>query len=468
MERHRSVAGVLLSLALLAGCGPTILAGTPPPESGSPEPDIRPQSCVYQWCSGSIGGSEYLVQMPVQWNGTLVLFTQGFYRVYAKPASGRPVPVLSAPLSSVAAALRDQGFAVAGGTYAWGGWSPDRSVTAMEATYQYVESHVARPARVYAWGVSMGGLAAEMLAERHPDWVTASAAVCGVLGGTIRFFDLDLDAAYAVRQLLLPSLQLTGFRSYADAARATAPVAAVLHAAATGPPDRRAMLLLVAALIDAPTVTDRADGATAQSRLLAVAQGVGTALAYSGVPRWELGARFGGEIASNVGVDYAARLDARERREIEALAPGVLPRALRALGAGSRVRANPVARATAARDLGLTGAISVPTLTLHTADDPVVAVQHEAAFGAEVTAADRGDLLVQLVTRPPAVWTTPRAPYGAGHCRFSHEDYLGLITLLDGWVRSGVRPGSAAIGAAIGPASGLALDFRIPPWPADG
>ncbi len=463
----RRVAAVLLACALLAGCGTAVrFPGVPPIPAAAPTaaPPV-PRGCVFESCHGLAGDSAYLVDVPARWNGTLLLYLPGFVGVYPSHA-GRRTPLSPPSRPPIDQALLDHGFAVASATYAWGGWSVRQGVAAAEAAYALFRDRVGTPQRVYVWGRSMGGLVGALLAERHPDWISGTATTCGVLGGTTGFFDLALDVAYGVGTLLSPRLQITGYRTHAQAARANATASQAVHRAAHGDRRSRALVLLIADLVHAAPA-DRVDTPAAlQARLDAATQLIGSALVFSTYARWDLARSYGGEFSTNTGVDYAGRIDSAERAALERVEPGVVEQGLRALAAGHRVAADPAARARVTRQLDPTGAISRPMVTLHTAEDPVATVEHESAYAALVAGQGRSADLLQLVTVPPPDWVGSQPPpYGVGHCRFSGTDLVGLITVLDGWATSGQRPAAATVGEAFGPASGLDLGYAPPPWP---
>jgi hypothetical protein len=74
--------------------------------------------------------------------------------------------------------------------------------------------------------------------------------------------------------------------------------------------------------------------------------------------------------------------------------------------------------------------------------------------------------LVQLFTVPPADYPEdPGAPYGAGHCNFTPESRLGMVTLLDGWVRDGIYPSANRVQAVFGSASGFDALYTPGAWP---
>jgi hypothetical protein len=116
-----------------------------------------------------------------------------------------------------------------------------------------------------------------------------------------------------------------------------------------------------------------------------------------------------------------------------------------------------------------TGVLEDPTITLHTSADPLVLVQNQSVFRDRVySAKGRTGDLVQLYTLPPASYSTEAgAPYGAGHCNFTTDERLAVVTILDDWVRKGQVPGAAAIRAAFGTDEGLNLNFFPDPWPAE-
>jgi hypothetical protein len=74
-----------------------------------------------------------------------------------------------------------------------------------------------------------------------------------------------------------------------------------------------------------------------------------------------------------------------------------------------------------------------------------------------------------VFTVPPATFPPdPGAPYGAGHCEFTPDTRLGLIELLDAWVRGGQPPTDAAVAEAFGEDSGFDPAFEPGPWPEQG
>jgi pimeloyl-ACP methyl ester carboxylesterase len=468
LRRRVAVAAGLVGV-LSAGCSSGGAAGDRSAEVRSTADHVAFTGCDKVACTGTLDGAAYQIQLPQDWNGTLLLYSHGYRQ--AKPAPPDFAAVSTSPQDAAtpetAAQLLSQGYALAGSAYASNGWAVADGIRAGEQLREFFVQKVGTPNRTYVWGDSLGGLITEMLAEKHPDWVDGSAPMCGVLGGSNLNLDLALDVTYAIKTLIYPPLKLTGYASYDEAvAQFQAAYQAILAATKSlqvGVPK----LLLIAALTDAPTQTMRFDGSTPESQVGAVVEALVTAMGYGTFGRWEIEQRVGGNPSGNVGAQYGQRVTASERALIETLAPNSVDRNLSTLDRGSRVAADPAARAAFDRLGNPTGDITVPTITMHTKADPLVLVQNETVFRQRVQAAkDRTGDLVQLYTVAPASYQG-QAPYGAGHCNFTTAERVGMIALLDGWVRKGTYPATGAISTAFNGDPGVNPTYTPGPWPAN-
>lgn len=468
MRRTRGGRAAVAASALLPLLVTACTAGTGDAASSSSATTVAAKSCSEVACEGVLDGARYRILLPQHWNGTLLLYSHGYrFAEPAPPDFATPsTDAVPAPGEDVAAALLDDGYALAGSSSSRNGWAVPEGVSAARQLYTYFAGTVGRPRRVYLWGDSLGGLVTQTLAEQGLPWVTGAAPLCGVLGGTNENLDLALDVAYAVRTLLQPRLRLTGYTSH-EAAVAQWKLAqqAVVSAATLGG-GQAARLAMVAALVDAPDQTARFDGSTPDSRLAAAAEAVITGLGYGTYGRFEIEQRVGGNPSTNAGTDYGRRVSAAERAGIDALGgAGTTDRLLRLLAAGSRVAASPAAR-SAARDLGEpSGALRVPTITLHTTDDPLVLVQNESLFADRVAEAGRADDLLQLYVSAPSTYVAP-APYGAGHCNFTGDQRVAVVDLLDRWVRDGQRPTPAVLADVLYAVRGITSDVTPSAWPS--
>jgi hypothetical protein len=473
--RRLAIALASASTLLLVGCA-----------SAAAIPEARDQStavpftgCDAVACTGEINGAAYEIVMPETWNGTLLLYSRG-YRP-AEPFPPNFSPIVTTPVAvpgwdsgdkGLGEALLERGYALAGSAYSSNGWAVEEGVQAAQEIYDFFSQQIAQPKRVYVWGDSMGGLITQTVAE-SADWVDGAAPLCGVMAGLEPNIDISLDIAYGVQQLLYPEMQLVDYASYEEALAAWEGAASrLIQSARDQDTDAIARILTVAAVVDAPSQTFTYDGSSIVSIVSGTIEALLTGLAYGTVGRQEIDTRYGGNVVGNVDTNYASRLDDAERETIDAVGgDGAADRFVGIMDRGPRVEANAAAEAAAIERGGNpSGAVRVPTITLHTKADPLVIVQNQSFFrdryNQQVADGNVSGGLLQLYTVPPPEYSQETgAPYGAGHCNFTPESRLAVIELLDGWVRDGVYPGPAAIEAAMGPLSGYSANYEPGPWP---
>ena len=452
------VAAVAAAGLVLTACssGGTASTGVQDPKNVTLNKD-----CGSAACAGTRADAKYQIKLPADkksWNGTLVIWSHGYRN--AVPIPNNPVDpsageaavdtsAEAAPSDSVASALTGAGYALAGSSFKTNGWDVLDGIAADNDLYKYFSSTFGTPKRVYIWGASLGGLITETLAETHPSWVSGVAPLCGVLGGTNLNLDLALDVAYMVKTLIYPKLTLTGFTS-ADQAVAEWKAAskAVFAKAKSGTPEAIADLFAIAAVSGAPAKTMNYDGSTATSTGSAYVEGIVTALGYGTWGRYDLEQRAGGDPSTNTGVNYTSRISPAAAATINSIAPGQLPKLEAKLAAGARVSADSAARTKAGTFGDPTGDITVPTVTMHTIDDPLVISANETVFAGRVDSHNDTTMVKQIFTAPPAKYKL--APYGAGHCNFTKDEAVGVITVLDKWVRGAEYPSPGIVASAFG------------------
>jgi len=442
-------ASILLLVALLAaalvGLAPTARADGPTTLTGT-LPD----------------GATWQARVPPDWNGTLLLYSHG----YRTPGSQNPASDASDPVT--AGWLLGHGYALAGSSYAGTGWAVKEALTDQLATLDVVADRIGRPRRTIAWGDSLGGMITAGLVQVAPSRLDGALPMCGVLGGAVGLWNQALDSAFAFRTLLAPDSALRLVHIANPVANLT--LAQQTLAAAQATPQGRARIALVAALSDLPGWFDPTqpepapdDYATREAAQFTTAQQVD--LAFGFAFRAELEARAGGNPSWNTGVDYRRQLDRSvDRDEVAALyqAAGLsLDADLAALNQAPRIEADPDAVRYAARWITYDGGLGgVPVLTLHTAGDVLVVVQHEWAYARTVAGAgDRSLLRRAFVHR-------------ANHCTFTPAERIaGLQALLhrvetgswdDGTLPERLNAGAADLGPGL---NVLLLGSGVPPIP---
>jgi hypothetical protein len=389
-------------------------------------------------------GATYEIQCPAgPWNGTLFLYSHG----YVVPGSPNPAQDVGDPVTG--AWLLGHGYALAGSSYATTGWAIQSALRDQIATLDTFGASYGRPGRTIAWGHSLGGIITGGLIQDYPGRFSAALPMCGVLAGGVATWNTALDAEFAFRQLIDPSVQVVNITS--PAANLAGAEAAAAQAQQT--PQGRARLALVAALGDTPgwfTPLSPEPAATDYAAQEASQFQWESQVTFPFVFdfRANLEADAGGNPSWNIGVDYFRDLaKSADYQEVVGLyqAAGLsLPGDLQALQRAPRIVPDPEAVAYLARNIAFNGRIAVPVLTMHTTGDGLVVPENEQAYRAAVDRAGRGGLLRQVFV------------HRAGHCAFTPAETITAVQTLLSRVATGSWDVPApdamnAAAAALGP-----------------
>jgi hypothetical protein len=397
-------------------------------------------------------GATYLIQVPAAWNGTLVLYSHG----YVTPGSPNPAIDVGDPLTGQW--LLSNGYALAGSSYATTGWAIKQAIPDQIRTLNTFDRLVGNPHRTIAWGHSLGGMITAGLIQDDPSRFTASLPMCGVVAGGVGTWNVALDSAFAVQQLLGPGsgLQVVNITD----PTANLAVAEGLFAGAQASPQGRARLALASALGDIPGWFDPASPAPAPTDYVSQEANqflwetqVDGPFAYAF--RAELEARAGGNPSWTKGVDFASNLSrSADLAEVQALytAAGLnLSTDLAALNAAAPVTAKPGAVAYLTRNIVFNGNLAQPVLTLHTTGDGLVVNEDEGTYRSVVQDAGKSRLLRQdFVSR-------------AGHCTFTPAETIAAFQALIHRVNTGTwgdRTSPSMLNAA---AAALGPTYNIAP-----
>jgi pimeloyl-ACP methyl ester carboxylesterase len=373
-------------------------------------------------------GSTFKVEVPAEWNGTLLLYSHG----YVPPFVPNP-PAETAGNRAVADHLLAEGYALAGSSYASNGWAVESALRDQIDLLDRFEQRFGKPHRTIAWGHSMGGMITAGLVQRHPRRFGGALPFCGILGGSVGLWNQNLDLQYAIKTLLaadpdpavsVPASQLELVHITNWQANVALANAAVTAAQQT--PRGRARLALAGALFNLPDWYEegtrrpaREDYAQRQENQFRALQ---FQLAFIFGFRSDLEQRAGGNPSWNVGVDYKRMLTRSGGRDLaHALyrqAALDLRADLRLLERAPRVRSDPAAARYLIRNVVFDGRIRAPVLTVHTTADGLVVSPHEAAYRDAVRRAGRARLLEQLYVDRP------------GHCSFTEDETLTALDVL--------------------------------------
>lgn len=371
-------------------------------------------------------GAKWAATVPANWNGTLLLWSHGYAATLPKVAEDAPRQHRDALLAA--------GYALAGSTYAQGGWALEQAVPDQFATVQAFAARYGKPKRVVAWGSSMGGLVTSALAEQAPKRIDGALAMCASIGGAVGMMNMALDGAYAFRTLLAPQseIRLTGI----DDDRANAARVQAVLAEAQRTPEGRARVALAAVLAGLPgwttsgTTPPAPDDYAAQEAEMAKTFAMGVFL-----PRADQERRAGGNFSWNDGVDYRAQLARSGRGDmVRALykAAGLdLDADIARLNAGPRVKADAKAVSYMTAHYTPNARPLVPILAVQNIGDGLTSPSLQRAY---LEAAARN-----APGRAYGLWVA-----GAGHCTFGTETVLASIKALEARLDSGRWPARPA------------------------
>ncbi|MBO1009375.1 hypothetical protein IPV27_17090 [Acidovorax sp. SD340] len=409
----------LLGLACLAvaACAPMAPSSAPAASAVSAKAEAAPVAAacpkdlapIARCLSGQdSAGAYYLIAMPQQWNGHLVLHAHG------GPALGAPRMERSVEDLTRWSIMVRAGYAWAGSTFRQGGVEVRAAAEDTERLRQIFVQHVAQPQRTVlhgqSWGASVAAKGAEMFqttanGKRPYDAVLLTS---GVLAGGTRSYDFRTDLR-VVYQYLCNNHPRPTEAQYAlniglpaDAAMTQADLSARLNeclalnkpAAERTPEQQRKVQTIVDVIrIPANSIQGHMNWATFHFRDV-VQHRTGGASPFG-----------------NRGVLY------RGSPDDAALNAAVL-----------RYRADPAAVARFAQDTDLTGRIPVPVLTVKGVDDPTAFVELDAAFKATMAQGGSAARLVQTFTQHNT------------HSYLSDPTYPTLLAALLRWVDTGDKP----------------------------
>jgi pimeloyl-ACP methyl ester carboxylesterase len=411
--RRVVLAGLLAGL-LGIGCATTAAA--------SPAADTEGRRSL----TGSIDGAPYRIEVPERWNGTLVLYSHGYYPPDFPPLG---VAVTNRPpdRSETEAWLLEHGYALAASQYKEGGtgYQIESALQDQTALLDHFSEAVGHPRRTVATGQSLGATIAVLLAERHPGRFDGVATMCGGYDPQ-GLFNAVLDMNFAIKTLLAPGQDIDLVRPR-DAAASTGALAQAIQQALTTP-QGRARLALAGAFNNvvgwydahAPQPTDLTEWIRQQASWLQYAYVLGLGPGA----RVDLERKAGGNPSFNTGVDYRRQLARSARGDVVRRAYREAGLSLRddldRLADAPRISADPEAVGYMYRYGVPQGRTPVPVITMHSTGDGGAVPDQERWYASQVRRAGDPERLRQLYVER------------GNHCSFSAaEELTELRTLLE-------------------------------------
>jgi pimeloyl-ACP methyl ester carboxylesterase len=333
--------------------------------------------------TGTVRGVPFVVEVPANWNGTLLLWSHW----YDQPGSPEIPPESDPDHPELKTWLLDNGYALAGSQYPMVPFASKEIVDAQLGLLDWFAANVGRPKRTIAWGKSLGGQVTAVLAERYPNRISAALPMCGKLAGEVGADNTQLDVAFTMKTLLWPDQPVQLVHIADPTANQT--LANGLLRSALDSAEGRARLALANAVGDIPGWVDSLAPRPADPdeqvihQYLNARYQIGSSL--FGYARAQAEQLLGGNPSWNVGVDYAAQLAKSSQRdevlELYRRAGLDLNADLATLAKAPRIAPDALAAGRLARDTTLFGLVSVPTLTLHSTGDGTDIVEGAGWYG---------------------------------------------------------------------------------------
>ncbi|MFV0643948.1 MAG: alpha/beta hydrolase [Sphingomonadaceae bacterium] len=391
-----------------------------PPDEKIPVSSPMPPVVTSHYGEVLSGSIHWSVDMPAEWNGTLLVFSRGYSQKPDGPQTAPP---------AYRDQLLQQGYALAASDYGSGGWALAEAVPAQEQVIEAFAKRYGKPSRVIGWGNSMGGLVTTALAEKPRPEIDGGLAVCSSIGGSLGMMNMALDGAFAFKALVVPDKDIKLVRTGDDRANGVMVESSVQEAMQT--PEGRARVALAGVLAGIPGWTE-GDAPPAGNDIEAQVEQI--AFAFSrGVflPRADQENRAGGVFSWNENVDYTTLLARSERQDLVkslyAKAGISLVDDLSRLDKAPRIKADKQAIAYMAAHYTPNGRPQVPLLALQAVGDGMTSPSLQRAY--EEVSNDR--MMQSLYTNRAGHCTLDAAEMTAALHRLEYRISLGVWQSVD-------------------------------------
>lgn len=354
---------------------------------------------------GTLNGAEYIIRVPENWGGTLMVYAHGYTQPGSAPAAPGGI--------SMEDYLLSKGYALAGSRYQTNGWAVKEGITDTLSLTNFFKAKVGTPDQVILWGFSMGSVIAFESAEKHSATYDGVISACAVGAGTPRTWDNAFTFALAYDVAFGWPKEWGTSDNVRDDLVFNSEVFPVLLKQISD--SNNIGLFEFMRLVSGLPL----DGFYSKQNMLF------TDMFFLTQARGELESRAGGPIVENTGHVYS--LSQAEMKYLTSLGLKV-DQLLDKMNDRTDITAPKNARNYVKHYAEYTGNIKIPVLTMHTVDDGLVLVNQEYEYRATVEAAGKESLLKQVYTN------------AVGHCEFSPAQLLASILAMEYWLTSGRAP----------------------------
>ena len=379
-------------------------------------------------------GTEYAINVPADWSGTLILEAD-----------------LQSATSAKSRWLAEQGYALASrsrNVTDWdvGGGSRDL----IELRDIFIDEVGAQPELTIVSGGSLGGLVSRDAATTYGDVFDGVIPMCGGGAGLVGMWNHRLDATYALDVLVGDdAIELVNITDQAAADAALRD----LVSEAMSTPEGTARLALAGAI---GGVSGRPAGQPepAADDYVTRMQTTASSVSLMLLRRSVLEDFAGGNISWNVGVDYTQQFETSGQtemvRDLYRQAGLDLAADLATLATSERISADAVAVDWARSNGVYDGVLEMPMLSMFTAVDPRAALSELSAYEQTVAIGGSSEMLRQVVVDR------------AGHCSFTAGEFAAALDALMERIQSGSWGDLTSAASLNARAAALQAETEIP------
>lgn len=377
-------------------------------------------------------GTTFELRKPNNWNGTLI----------------SDLDFAMDPDSPTNTWFLNHGYAMAGTLRRadrMEKYDPAHEIIDLINVLDLFEAKYGKPRRTIQMGQSGGGNVTLLMAEGHSDRIDGAVALCAHT--PIWFAASALDMWFVLKTLIAPELQIV------NVSKSNPELTAAWRKALTAAqktPIGRARIALATTIgqypawaiesIPEPDPTDvKALQASMFKTLMSDGEAVAGAQQPGGSSRFMLEQAGGGQLSSNVGVDYAAFFENGEKPYKAATlklyeAAGVdIRNDLKTLHAAERIQADPAVRKWwSAQDRSVDGLPRVPVMRVHTHADKITPASQVEGYDAAVKANGYERLYRTAFVRGP------------DHCKFSVAERAAALDTMMERLDTGKWPDTSA------------------------
>jgi len=419
-------------------------------------------------CAGvTSDGAPYAMQVPANFNGTVLIYSHG-YRPNVDVPAGIPgyggYKVTNTPETAPGQGSRDltvtnyllsKGYALAGSGFARQGWNADSALATNKELISTFKSQFPTTKKVMAWGQSLGGIITQLMQEKYPDQINVAAPLC-VADNISAELKMAGDFLWGFKVLFDPSIKAgnysAGAAGYAESMQDLVKVFTVLgklqakittndwpdtasdlgKSLAADGVSARAALLMLGLMSGIPTQSAHFDGASGPkgpneltfafgvSPALAVLENGANAAALAVLATHDLELQTGGAVFDNSKTDYSTRVAGSSLAFSAALGGDAgISKLLKAIASAPRAKADPAAVAKLKTLTSHSGQVEIPTILFTGTADPVTTAGNQqsvvdkyAEYWAEKwAAAKKAGIRTKPVNNQLVLWNFPPEKY---------------------------------------------------------